>query len=151
MKPLLSSRHYWRLIGSETSLPDLVPRQTDIVRVSWGLGMTGIDAMLDSGKPVGPVLGCAPHQRLLVPVVSGTASWWIAPHSTCDRGQSLRCSTQAPESPCRGLRLCLQPAGPVHTTTDPQSLYDLLSLARTHLRQAAPRPAAASLRTACHA
>ncbi|MEV7192338.1 hypothetical protein AB0N81_11100 [Streptomyces sp. NPDC093510] len=151
MKPLLSSRHYWRLIGSETSLPDLVPRQTDIVRVSWGLGMVGIDAMLDGGKPVGPVLCCTPHQRLLVPVVSGTASWWNAPHSACGCGQSLQCSTQGPESPCLGLRLWLQPAGPVHATTDPHSLYDLLSLARTHLRQAAPRPAATSPRTVCHA
>lgn len=54
MVPLLSSRHCWLVSGSQTPLPDLVPRQMDIVRLSWGLGMAAIDAMIDEGRPVGP-------------------------------------------------------------------------------------------------
>lgn len=153
MMPLLSSRHCWRVIGSESPLPDLVPRQVDIVRLSWGLGMAALDVMIDNGKPVGPLLCCTTHQRLLVPVTDGTVSWWRAPHSEfhCGRGRLLQCSTQGPEGVCQGRRFWLVPPEPrVYATTDPQGLYDLLGQARTHLRHVAPQSMWGDIRTVCH-
>lgn len=154
MMPLLSSRHCWRVVGSESPLPDLVPRQVDIVRLSWGLGMAALDGMIDNGMPVGPLLCCTTHQRLLVPVAAGTASWWRAPHSEvqCGQGRLLQCSTQGPEGVCHGRRFWLLPPEPrVYATTDPQGLYDLLGRARTHLRHVALPSMQASTRTVCHA
>ncbi|MFD4634838.1 hypothetical protein ACFVYR_36005 [Streptomyces sp. NPDC058284] len=147
----MSSRHCWRLSGGETPLPDLVPRETDMVRVGWGLGMASIDAMIDIGEPVGPLLCCTLHKRLLVPVVSGTASWWSAPHSDYGRGRMLHCSLQGPESVCVGRRFWVLPPEPrVYATTDPQRLYDSLGLTRTQLRHTTRQTAGAGPRVVCH-
>jgi hypothetical protein len=118
----------------------MLPRETDVVRVSMGLGMAALDAMIDSGYRVGPLLCCITHQRLLVPVESGTAHQWSAAHSVCDTGPSLQCSRQATESVCHHRFWVAPPESRAHPTTDPRILHDRLSLVRAQMRNVGRHP-----------
>lgn len=151
MTPLLSTRHPWRLHFGETPLPPMLPRTTDAVRVSMGLGMATLDTMLDSGYRVGPLLCCITHRRLLVPVVSGTAYLWGAVHSVCDAGPSLQCSTQGgPQSFCHDRFWAVPPDPLAHPTTDAAVLHDSLSLMRAQMRDVARQPNGLRAREMCH-
>ncbi|MEV8033608.1 hypothetical protein [Streptomyces sp. NPDC086182] len=150
MTPLLSTRHAWRLHLSEAPLPPMLPHETDVVRVGMGLGMAALDAMIDSGNRVGPLLCCITHRRLLVPVESGTAYRWKAAHSVCDTGPSLRCSRQGAQSACHHRFWVAPPESRAYPTTDPRSLHDRLSLVRSHMRNADGHSMGLRVRETCH-
>lgn len=151
MTPLLSTRHPWRLHFGETPLPPMLPRTTDTVRVSMGLGMATLDTMLDSGHRVGPLLCCITHRSLLVPVVSGTAHLWGAAHSVCDAGPSLQCSPQgAPQSSSHSRFWAVPPDPVAHPTTDAAVLHDSLSLMRARMRDVARQLSGLRAREICH-
>ncbi|MFF3697272.1 hypothetical protein [Streptomyces sp. NPDC002221] len=136
MPPLLSTRHAWRLQFGETPPPFPLPRTIDFVRVGVGLGMAAIDAMVDYGDPVGPLLCCMTHRLLLVPVPSGTANVWQAAHSDCGTGPLLRCCTSlGPKSPC-AQRYWIAPPSQTHQFTDATMLHHYLSLVRARMRNA---------------
>ncbi|MGW2686321.1 hypothetical protein ACWC6I_24605 [Streptomyces sp. NPDC001414] len=151
MTPLLSTRHPWRLHFGETPLPPMLPRTTDAVRVSMGLGLATLDTMLDSGHRVGPLLCCITHRNLLVPVVSGTAYLWGAAHSVCDAGPALQCSPQgAPQSLCHDRFWAVPPDPLARPTTDAAVLHDSLSLMRTRMRDVARQLNGLRAREMCH-
>ncbi|MFE9250781.1 hypothetical protein [Streptomyces sp. NPDC007088] len=134
MTPILSPRHPWRLQFSEIPLPAMLPRESDVVHVSMGLGMAALDAMIDFENRVGPLLCCITHRRLLVPVDSGAASLWRASHSVCDTGLTLRCSRQGPPSMCHDRFWVMPPQPRAYSTTDPMTFHHRLSLARSQMR-----------------
>ncbi|MFD6967880.1 hypothetical protein [Streptomyces sp. NPDC059949] len=140
MPPLLSTRHPWRLQFGEAPTPFPLPRAIDCVRVGMGLGMAAVDEMIDFGHPVGPLLCCMTHRLLLVPVPSGTADVWRAAHSQCERGPSLRCSSEAPNSSCHHRYWIAPPTALTHPTTDPAVLHHRLSLMRARMRNASHQP-----------
>lgn len=133
MTPLLSTRHSWRLHFSETPPPAL-PHDYDVVRVSMGLGMSAIDHLVETGAAVGPLLCCLAHRILFVPVEFGTAALWGAAHSVCDTGPSLRCSRLDAQSVCHHRFWVAPPEPRAHSTTDPGTLHDRLSLVRAQMR-----------------
>lgn len=134
--PLLSTRHPWQLRFGETPLPPALPPDIDVVRVSMGLGVAAIDAMIDSGDQVGPLLYCLTHVRLLVPVESGTAELWSAAHSECSTGASLECTAHGHRPVCHA-RFWVAPPDPLgRPTTDPAAFHDRLSLVRSQMRTA---------------
>lgn len=150
MTLLLSTRHPWRLHLSEAPLPAMLPPETDVVRVSMGLGMAALDVMIDSGNEVGPLLCCITHRRLLVPVEAGTADLWKAAHSVCDTGPSLQCSRQGAQSVCHHRFWVAPPESRAYPTTDPRTLHDRLSLVRAQLRHADRHPMGLRVREMCH-
>ncbi|MFF4755278.1 hypothetical protein ACWD5R_41015 [Streptomyces sp. NPDC002514] len=150
MTALLSSRHTWRLHLSEAPLPAMLSRETDVVHVGMGLGMAALDAMIDAGKRVGPLLCCIAHRQLRVPVESGTADLWWAPHSVCEAGQSLRCSEYGARSGCQNRFWVIPPEPRACPTTDPGILHDRLSLVRAQLRDADRYPMGLRAQEMCH-
>ncbi len=129
------SRYPWHVQRGATRAGDvslLVPER-DSVETSTALGMTALERLLEEPSPVGPVLECLAHTRVLIPVPTGTAVWWTAAHSTCRRGM-WQCSG-APYAP----RCVLQwrAPGPGTVVTEPRRLHDLLSECRSQLRQSA--------------
>ncbi|MFD8609635.1 hypothetical protein [Streptomyces sp. NPDC059631] len=136
MTPLLSTRHSWRLFFNEVPLPPPLPSAADVVRVSMGLGMATLDTMIDSGHAVGPALCCPAHRQLLVPVRSGTLRSWMAAHSVCDAGPSVKCSPQALRATCH--RFWMAPPDPLASpVTDAAMLHDGLSRMRARMLHAA--------------
>ncbi|MGW0538040.1 hypothetical protein [Streptomyces sp. NPDC003032] len=150
MTALQSTRHSWRLHLSEVPLPAMLPREVDVVRVSMGLGMVALDAMIDDGHQVGPLLCCITHRRLLVPVKSGIASLWSAPHSVCDMGRSLQCAAYGPQVVCQGRFWVIPPEPRAYPTTDPWVLHHCLCLARAQMRNVGKQPAAIGTQAMCH-
>lgn len=149
MTPLLNTRHLWHLRFAEIPLPPVLPRDYDIVRVGMGLGLAAIDTLIDEGQPVGPLLCCIEHHKLLVPVRAGTAHWWGAPHSDCEDGPAQPCQTHGPWSACR--RMWAVPPGPRQTaTTEPGALHHHLSQVRARMRNVSGRPQGARVREVCH-
>jgi len=107
----------------------------DSVETSASLGMTALERLLEESSPVGPVLECLVHTRVLVPVPSGTADWWEAAHSTCRRGVwECECSVDPHASRC--VLQWLAP-GTGAVVTEPQRLHESLSMCRSRPRSSA--------------
>jgi hypothetical protein len=151
MTPLLRTRHTWQVCFGEMPLPSTLPRDFDVVRVSMGLGMAAIEAMIDSCQPVGPLLCCNAHQGLLVPVESGTADVWGASHSQCGAGRMLRCETPRSLRACHN-RIWVTPPEPLASViTEARVLHDYLSLTRSLMRHASRlQPGEVHAGEACH-
>lgn len=140
MTPLLSPRHTWRLSLGEAPPP--LPRQIDVVRVGIGLGWLAVDKLRDLGKQLGPLCIAGSNLFLLVP--AGTADWWHAPHSVCERGPWRRWAQQ--DGVARHhLVWVLSPEAA--SVTDPEALYERLSLVRSRMRTAAD---CRQVREECH-
>ncbi|MEU5900295.1 hypothetical protein [Streptomyces venezuelae] len=146
----LQGRHSWRLQLNEFPLPALLPRRIDVVRVGSGLGMAALDIMRDHSCRVGFVLCCTVHQQLLVPVESGTADQWGAPHSSCDAGWTLQCLTSEPPSVCQGRFWAYPPEARPGSLTAARDLHHWLSMGRTVLRAPGWLPQEPRAAVACH-
>ncbi|MEU6405299.1 hypothetical protein [Streptomyces sp. NPDC046985] len=125
----LSSRHSWILAFGEA--PAALPSAHDTVRVSLALGLSAIDGLVTDEAGVGSVKCCLVHSQLLVPVESGTAIRWHAPHSVCVSG-TPRCAAE-------GYRRCLALwMTPPRRGTDPltaaDALHEALSRTRSRMR-----------------
>jgi hypothetical protein len=128
---LLGSRYPWHLALGEQP-PAALPLAHDIVRVGLALGLHAIDGLVASGASVGPLRWCLAHHRLLVPVESGTAHRWQAPHSECVPGPS-RCVCEG-YGGCTGL--WVTPPDPGYApTTAADALHDALSRTRSRMRE----------------
>ncbi|QOV43060.1 hypothetical protein [Streptomyces chromofuscus] len=111
--------------------------------------MSAVDAMIDTGQDVGPLLCCITHRMLLIPVESGTAGLWGAAHSACSSGSALQCVMHGYQPPCRN-RFWVAPPGPLAAPTSaPAVLHETLSLMRARMRFAR-RPLSARAREVCH-
>ncbi|GGV50538.1 hypothetical protein GCM10010245_79640 [Streptomyces spectabilis] len=115
----------------------------DVVRVSMGVGIPALNAMLRQGQGM-PVLCCPAHHVMHVPVPAGTASAWRAPHSVCLPGTQWGCADlrYGPPQPydARVLVLPARPAGDAPApagsgVASPEQLFHALSLTRSALRQ----------------
>lgn len=134
MTPLIT-RHAWRIQFGEAPLPPRLPNDFDIVRVGVGLGMASVDSMVDASREVGPLLFCLTHQVLLIPVGSGTADRWGAPHSVCSRGRTLQCLTKGYQSPCRARFWVCGPEPTAAAVTESAALHESLSQTRARMRR----------------
>ncbi|MYU06017.1 hypothetical protein GTY81_19440 [Streptomyces sp. SID8366] len=131
----------WRVEFTAPGLPRELLASWDVVRAPRSGGKAVLEALRQAGHRVGPVLACAEHPWLLIPVPAGTAYRWMAAHSVCRSGRSAdgwACYDLAREPmgrPC-AMRLWLFPpgwtssAGPL---TDPDLLYEHLSRMRACL------------------
>lgn len=145
MTPLIT-RHAWQIQFGEAPLPPRLPRDFDIVRVGVGLGMASVDLMVDQSREVGPLLCCLTHQVLLIPVGSGTADRWGAPHSVCSSGRSLQCPTKGYQLPCRARFWASVPEPTAAAVTESAALHESLSQTRAGMR----RVCRARRREVCH-
>lgn len=130
---LLSSRYPWYFALGEQPMPPtaLLPAY-DTVRVGLALGLHAIDGLVADGSSVGPLRCCLVHRQLLVPVESGTARRWRAPHSECAPGPRPRCTCEGYRG-CTGFWLTQPHPDPVPTTAA-DALYDALSRTRSRMR-----------------
>jgi hypothetical protein len=127
---LLSSSYPWHLaLGEQPRPPAALPQPHDTVRVGLALGLHAIDGLIADGASVGPLRYCLAHHRLLVPVESGTADRWQAPHSECALGPRLRCISEG-YGGCTGLWVT-RPHPDSAPTTSADALYDALSRTRS--------------------
>ncbi|MFF3356746.1 hypothetical protein ACFYWN_29810 [Streptomyces sp. NPDC002917] len=102
--------------------------------------MSAIDTMIDEGQAVGPLLCCAAHRLLFIPVVSGTADLWGAAHSACSNGRRWQCLAHEEYQPCRE-RFWVAPPQPWSSSTTPHVvLHHTLSLTRARMRSTATQP-----------
>lgn len=135
MTSLLTTRHPWRIQFGETPLPPTLLSDFDVVRVSMGLGMASIDTMIDTSRQVGPLLCCLTHRVLLVPVGSGTADWWAAPHSACSSGSALQCVTRGYQSSCRARFWVSVPWPSTASATEAAAFHESLTQMRALMRR----------------
>ncbi|WP_153812133.1 hypothetical protein [Streptomyces sp. SUK 48] len=131
----------WQVKFTTPELPRELLAAWDVVRVPRSGGKAALEALRQDGHRVGPVLVCAEHPWLLIPVPAGTAHRWMAPHSLCRTGRSAdgwACYDLAREPmgrPC-AMRFWLFPPGWTCTArplTDPDLLYDHLARIRARL------------------
>jgi hypothetical protein len=146
---LLSSSYTWHLaLGEHPRPPAALPQVHDTVGVGLALGVHAIDGLIAEGASVGPLRYCLAHNRLLVPVESGTAHRWRAPHSECALGPRRRCPSQG-YGGCTGLWVTQPHLGPASTTAA-DALYDALGRTRSRMR-ASSVPLPRNRREACRA
>ncbi|MBY8887273.1 hypothetical protein K7472_20870 [Streptomyces sp. PTM05] len=125
----------WRLRLGETPGPEEVARRYDVVRITSALGFAGLDVLRDADRPVGPVLCCAAHRYLFVPVPTGASYRWRAPHSVC--AARPECEGYGP---CRSRFWAIPPEPECAAVTDDGELHDALSLVSARMRRAASWP-----------
>ncbi|MGW7199407.1 hypothetical protein [Streptomyces chryseus] len=136
---------------SEVPLPATLPPDFDIVHVGMGLGLSGLDSMIDRGQAVGPSLYCITHRMLLIPVGAGTADLWRASHSLCTKGPRLACLRQGYQRRC-DTRFWAAPSAPLASAiTAPAELHEALSLTRARMQHPENRsPFITQGREVCH-
>ncbi|MFC4507877.1 MULTISPECIES: hypothetical protein [Streptomyces] len=97
--------------------------------------MASIDAMLDASREVGPLLCCITHRVLVIPIGSGTADRWQAPHSACSSGPAFQCLTSGYQPLCRARFWLSVPEPTAAAVTERACLHESLSQTRARMRQ----------------
>ncbi|GAB3113460.1 hypothetical protein GCM10027160_17460 [Streptomyces calidiresistens] len=113
--------------------PPLTGGRADIVQTGSRLGMCTLDDMRKLGLPVGPVLYCATHLLLHIPVEAGTAHRWHVPQTLCRPG-STSCVVTGPETGGgRCHRIWMTPHDSTHGRTSASDLRHRLLVMRSAL------------------